>query len=255
MYNNPLKEKLAGGQLALGTFVNFYAPTLVEIIGYAGVDFIIIDDEHGTFSYPQIEELVRAADFAGVTPIVRVSYDNSAIQKALDRGAKGVQVPMVNTKADAEAVVRRVKFPPLGTRGTAYSVRAARFGEYKGKEYLDAADNNTLVVIHIETPEAVKNFEEIVSVPGIDVAFVGPTDLSVSMGYKAEGASHPAVRSTIQDLFRKGREMGVIMGTLAGSVEDIGRCAGEGARYVTTVSSGLISAKFKEMVKVGKSFK
>ncbi len=249
MLENALKEKMQRGELAVGLFINFFAPSLIEITGYAGLDFIVIDDEHGTFSYPQIEELVRAAELTGITPLVRTSYDSASIQKALDRGAKGVQVPMVNNKTDAEAVVKKAKFPPLGTRGTAYSVRAARFGEYAGKGYLDAADNNTLVIVHIETPEAVENFEEIVRVPGIDAVFIGPTDLSVAMGYKAEGASHPAVKSVIQDLFRKGRELGVFMGTLGGVADDIERRRNDGAAFVTFVASGLIGAKFKELVK------
>jgi len=252
MYKNILREKLTRGELTLGLFVPFYAPSLVEIIGYAGLDFIVIDNEHGAFTDGQIEELIRAAELTGVDPIVRVSYDNAGIQKALDRGAKGVQVPMVNTKADAEAVVRKAKFPPYGTRGTAYSVRAARFGNDSGKEYLEAANRNTLVSVHIETPEAVKNFDEIISVPGIDIAFIGPTDLSVTMGYQAEGPTHPAVQSVIKELLRKGKEKGIIMGIMAFGIDDIGRCAGEGASFVTLVASGLISAKFKEMVKIGR---
>ncbi len=249
MYKNSLKEKMVSGKKAVGSFVNFYAPPLVEIIGYSGLDFIIIDDEHGAFTYPQIEELIRSCELTGITPVVRVNYDDSAIQKVLDRGAMGIQVPMVNNKAAAEKVVSRAKFQPAGTRGTAYSVRAARFGEYKGKAYLDAADANTLVAVHIETPEAVKNFDEIVRVPGIDVAFVGPTDLSVSMGYKAEGPGHPEVRGVIEELFRKGRDQGIIMGSLATDAEDMKKWAELGARYIATMASGLISAKFKEIAK------
>ena len=252
MLQNQLKEKLSKDELALGLFVPFYAPNLVEMIGYAGLDFIVIDNEHGCFADSEIEELIRAADLTGVTPIVRVSYGAAGIQKALDRGAKGVQVPMVNTKEDAEAAVRRAKFPPRGTRGAAYSVRAARFGMYSGKNYLDAADENTLVVVHIETPEAVKNFDEIISVPGVDIAFIGPADLSVSMGYKAEGPSHPEVRAVIEELIRRGREKGVLMGFMASGIDDIGRCEDLGVRYVTQVASALIMAKFKEMVRVGR---
>lgn len=252
MYGNALKEKMVHGA-AVGTFVNFYAPSLVEIIGYSGLDFIVIDDEHGAFSYPQIEELIRVAELAGITPLVRVSYDNSSVQKALDRGARGIHVPMVNTRADAEAAVMKARFPPLGTRGTAYSVRAARFGGLKGKEYLDAADENTIIVAHIETRQAVENFDEIVSVPGIDVAFIGPTDLSVSMGYKSEGPNHPAMRDVIEGLFLRGRRHGAVMGFLAGSAEEIVKCAGQGVRYILTVSSGLIAAKFKEIAGVAKS--
>lgn len=252
MYENVLKEKLSRGELTLGLFVPFYAPSLVEIIGYAGLDFIVIDNEHGAFTDGQIEELIRAAELTGLAAIVRVSYDNSGIQKALDRGAKGVQVPMVNTKADAQAVIRKAKFPPYGTRGTAYSVRAARFGNDSGREYLEAANRNTLVIVHIETPHAVENFDEIISVPGIDIAFIGPTDLSVTMGYQLEGPNHPAVKAVITELLRKGREKGVTMGIMAGSIDDIGQCAGEGAKFVTLVSSGLISAKCKEMVSIGR---
>ena len=252
MNKNLLKEKMKRGEMAVGTFVNFYAPPLVEILGYAGLDFICIDDEHGAFTYPEIEELIRAAELSGTTALVRVNYDPSAIQKTLDRGAKGIVVPMINTKADAEAVVRRAKFPPRGTRGTAYSVRSARFGNDKGKEYLDAADENTLVMVHIETPEAVANFDEIASVAGVDVVFVGPTDLSVSMGYKAEGPGHPEVQRVIKELFRKGREKGILMGTLASGTDDLARCRGEGISYAVTVVSGQISAQFKDMMKVAR---
>lgn len=254
MLENAFKEKVKRGEFALGSFVNFYAPALVEIIGYSGLDFIVIDDEHGAFSYPQIEELIRSAEVAGITPFVRVSYDNSAIQKALDRGAKGVQVPMVNNKADAEAVVKKAKYPPMGSRGTAYSHRAARFGSYSGNAYLEAADQNTFIIVHIETPEAVANFTDIVSVPGIDAVFVGPTDLSVSMGYKVEGPSHPAVQSVIQDLFRKGRETGTIMGTVAGNPVDIGKCITEGLNFATVVASGVISSRYKELEAARKKF-
>lgn len=253
MFKNALKEKLDGGELTVGLFVPFYAPALVEIIGYAGLDFLIIDNEHGCFTDGQIEELIRAAEVSGVTPMVRVSYDPASIQKALDRGARGVQVPMVNTKADAEAVVKKAKFPPHGTRGAAYSVRAAKFGNLSGKAYLDAADANTLVSVHIETTEAVKNFDEIISVPGVNIAFIGPTDLSVSMGYKAEGPNHPEVKKTIEELLRRGAAKGITMGVMANGIEDISRCADLGAKFVTLVASGLISAKFKEMVQVGKA--
>ena len=113
MLENALKEKLGRGETALGLFVNINSPTLIEIIGYSGLDFIVIDNEHGAFSDSDIEELIRAAELTNVTPIVRVSYNQASIQKALDRGAKGIQVPMVNTRADAEAVVRRRNLPRL----------------------------------------------------------------------------------------------------------------------------------------------
>ncbi|WP_246009254.1 HpcH/HpaI aldolase family protein [Brevibacillus fluminis] len=247
MMTNAVKEKLKKGEPALGALVGMYAPDLVEMIGYAGFDFVLIDNEHGAFSQREIEQMIRAAELAAIVPIVRVSYDPSDIQKALDLGAKGIQVPMVNTREEAEKVVKRAKFPPIGQRGAAFITRSARFGIDGGKLYLDAADEQTLIIVHIETPEAVANFAEIVTVPGVDAAFIGPTDLSISLGYKEAGASHPEFQQVMQRLYETARELNVPLGNIATSAAGVRDELGRGTSLVAVVTTSVIMASLSQV--------
>ncbi|RPK06043.1 HpcH/HpaI aldolase family protein [Priestia endophytica] len=250
---NAVKEKIKRGEQVLGVFLGINSSPLVEMLGYAGFDFVVIDDEHGAFSPSELENIIRTADSVGLVPIVRVSYDRSSIQKALDRGAKGVQVPMVNTKEDALEVVRRAKFPPYGDRGVSYSIRPARYGKDSGKPYLDQCNENIMIIVHIETPEAANNFEDIATVPGIDLAFVGSTDLSVSMGYSLEGASHPEVQKVINELFIKGKERTVPIGTVAGNITAANGAFNKGAQYVGIVLNSLLTSTLTDVVSASKS--
>jgi 4-hydroxy-2-oxoheptanedioate aldolase len=247
LMKNSLKSKLINGEKVVGVIIGDYSPSMVELVGHVGFDFVFIDDEHGAFSYTELEHMVRAADAVNLTPIVRVSYDESSIQKVLDRGAKGIHVPMVNTKEDAERVVEKAKFPPDGKRGAAYYIRAAQYGKLGGTDYLQKANDETLVIVHIETPQAVANFEEIISVPGIDMAFVGATDLAVSMGY-SDGPQHPEVQKVIQELFEKGQKSGILMGAVAGSKEEVRSELERGANYVAVVGTSIISRAFTEVL-------
>ncbi|YCA46357.1 aldolase/citrate lyase family protein (plasmid) [Bacillus sp. JZ8] len=250
---NAVKEKIKRGEQVLGVFLGINSPPLVEMLGYAGFDFVVIDDEHGAFSPSELENIIRTADSVGLVPIVRVSYDRSSIQKALDRGAKGVQVPMVNTKEDALEVVRQAKFPPYGERGVSYSIRPARYGKNSGKPYLDKCNENIMVIVHIETAEAANNFEAITAVPGIDLAFVGSTDLSVSMGYPLEGASHPEVQKVINEIFIKGKERNVPIGTVASNITAANDAFDKGSQYVGIVLNSLLTSTLTDIVSASKS--
>lgn len=246
-----LKKKLMGKVPVTGCFLNIYAPTLVELLGFAGFDFVVIDNEHGPFSWGEVEDLVRTAELAGVAPMVRVAYGPSDIQKALDRGAAGVHVPLINTKEQAETAVLRAKFPPLGTRGTAFSVRPANYGRKVGRSYLDQANRETLVVVHIETPQAVENIEEILKVRGIDVCFIGPTDLSVSMGYATEGPAHPEVRKAMDHVLSVGRKQGLPVGTLAGGAAGLQQMMRWGTTYTAVGITSLVNQALDAVVKAG----
>ncbi|MDT8862149.1 aldolase/citrate lyase family protein [Alkalihalobacillus sp. MEB130] len=246
--NNPIKQKLINGEQTLGAFIGIYSPSIVEMLGYAGFEFIVIDDEHGTFNHSELENMIRAAECVGMVPFVRVSYDSSSIQKALDRGAKGIHVPMVNTKEDAEQIIRKAKFPPVGQRGAAFSTRAARFGKETGEKYLNDSDRDTLIVVHIETQEAVDNFEDIMSVEGIDVAFLGPTDLSVNLGFPNEGANHPEIQRIANDLYQKGKNMGIPIGTIAPNADVARNEFNKGANYIGVVATAVISNSFSKVV-------
>lgn len=250
--NNAFKQKMKNGEKAVGAFIGMYSPEIVEMLGYSGFDFIVIDDEHGAFSARELENMIRAAELVQLVPIVRVSYDPSAIQKALDRGAKGIQVPMVNTKEEAELVVKRVKFPPVGQRGAAFITRPARYGLEQGKAFLDAADDSTLVILQIETTEAVANFEQIISVPGVDIAFIGPTDLSVSLGFKEEGAEHPEVQQVIAELHERARQKNIPLGTVAGGPEGVRRELQRGTAFVAVVMTSVFMSAFATVVEAGR---
>lgn len=132
-----VKEKIFNNEKALGGFVNSYNPSLVEMLGFNGYDFVVIDNEHGAFSQSEITEMIRTAKQANMSPVVRTSYDPSSIQKALDNGAEGIQVPMISNSDQAKEVVSKAKYPPIGMRGVAYSIPAAQYGVLNGRDYLD----------------------------------------------------------------------------------------------------------------------
>ncbi len=255
MLINHVKEKLKKGEKVLGSFISFYSPNLIEMIGYAGFDFVIIDEEHGAFSHSELENMIRTAEGVGVVPIVRVSYDQSSIQKALDRGAMGIQIPMVNSQADALEVVKKAKFSPLGKRGVAYSHRAARYGKDAGESFLNDSDQNIIVLAHIETMEAVRNLNKIANVEGIDGIFIGTTDLSVDMGYKKEGAQHPEVQKVLSLLYRKALETDMIIGTVASDVNGIQESYKKGAHYVGVVGNSIIMSALESVVKDSRATK
>jgi 4-hydroxy-2-oxoheptanedioate aldolase len=243
-----LKEKIKNGQLVTGCFVNFYAPVVVEMMKSTGFDFLILDQEHGCFDRADMENMIRAADIIGLDAVVRVDYDPSSIQKALDMGAAGVQIPMIRTKEDAVAAVSRAKYPPQGSRGVDFYSRAYRLRDTKnGADYLSKQNEDTLVIVQIETAEAVRNFEEIVSVPGVDIAFLGTLDLSVSMGYP-EGAKAPHMQSVLNDISRRAGVMQVPTGMVFLNQPMFEDASAKGVRFLAATIMRSISAGFEQIM-------
>jgi len=232
MRKNQAKEKLLSGGTIYGVFCNFYSPMIVELIGHIGFDFALVDAEHGPAEVESCEHMVRAADSVGVPIFIRVAMNiRQNILRYLDIGAQGVQLPMVNTRAEAEAVVQAVKYPPQGRRGLA-AMRAADYGlKMSLKDYTMIANQETLVIIQIETMEAVKNLNDILAVEDIDVFFIGPTDLSASMGYTGQ-ANHPEVQATIEKLVREIRAAGRVAGTVAYDNEALAKAKERGFQYI-----------------------
>ncbi len=182
MGKNQLKRKLKEGEVVIGPFMNCAYPAFIEICGYAGFDFAVIDLEHGSLHTLAAEDLCRAADCVGLAPIVRVrKNDGPQIQRALDIGSAGVQIPQIETIEEAEAAVTSAKYNPLGSRGLSFYTRAGVYGS-AGTQITNQMNEESLVVIHIEGKRGVENLEEIISVPDIDVIFLGPYDLSQSLG-------------------------------------------------------------------------
>ncbi|HEY9848986.1 MAG TPA: aldolase/citrate lyase family protein [Leptolyngbyaceae cyanobacterium] len=231
MRDNQLKRKLKQGEVVIGPFINCAYPAFIEICGLAGFDFAVIDMEHGPLHTLAAEDLCRAADCVGLAPVVRVrKNDPPQIQRALDIGSAGVQVPQIETKEDAEAVVRNSKYSPLGSRGLSFNTRAGLYTS-AGTQITDKLNEESLVIVHVEGTRGVENIEEIVSVPHIDVIFLGPYDLSQSLGIPGQVRD-----SRVSDLMQKCvtsiRNAGKAAGTFADNPEIAKQWIDLGVQYV-----------------------
>lgn len=249
MRENQLKQKLKQGDVVLGPFMNCAYPALIEICGYAGFDFAVIDLEHGALNTLVAEDLCRAADCVGVSPIIRVrKNDVPQIQRALDIGSAGVQIPQIETKADAEACVRGAKYSPLGCRGLSFYTRAGVYGS-AGTQITDQLNEESLIVIHVEGKRGVENIEEIVSVPHIDVIFLGPYDLSQSLGIPGQ-VNDSAVVGLMQKCVTSIRNAGKATGTFADNPEVAKQWIAAGVQYVTlSVDVGIFLKACQALVK------
>jgi 2-keto-3-deoxy-L-rhamnonate aldolase RhmA len=199
MRENTLKQRLYGGKAAFGVMCTFPSPPVVEMLGYLGFDWILLDNEHGSITVDTAESCIAAAELSGMAPIVRpVGNKPEIIAPFLDRGAWGVQVPHVNTADEARAVVDAVKYGPEGHRGIFSGGRPAQYG-FSGTtgDYAKEANRQTLVCLMLEEVEAIENLPELVTVPGVDVYFIGSGDLSQSMGYTGQQA-HPEVQKMME---------------------------------------------------------
>lgn len=227
-----VKARLREEGFVTGPFVEVGSPALVEMLRLAGFDFAVIDCEHAAFSGETVGQLIRAAEAASIAPLVRVRQnDPGHVLEALDLGAVGLHVPQIATPADAHRAIRAAKFPPLGTRGFNPFVRAARYGATPSGEFRRAADEDTLLVLHIEAKESLAEIDEILAVPGLDVAFLGPYDLSQALGIPGE-VTHPRVREAMRAIARSARPHGVTVGCFANDPEQAEVWLSEGVSYL-----------------------
>lgn len=176
---NPVKEKLLKGEVALGTFIGIGHPDITERLSVMGFDWLLLDAEHGPLELETMQTMMQAMrNTENCSPIIRVQWNEPVIiKRALDIGAHGVLIPWVNNKEEAVAAVRACKYPPEGIRGCGPR-RAALIG---GADYIATANRSLLVAVQIETVEAVRNIKDILSVEGVDVVYIGPADLCMSM--------------------------------------------------------------------------
>jgi 2-keto-3-deoxy-L-rhamnonate aldolase RhmA len=218
MGENRLKQQLQAQEVVLGLFINCNYPALVEICGYAGFDFAIADLEHGAMHTLAAENLCRAADTVGLSPLVRVATNHPAqIQAALDIGSAGVLIPQVQSEAEALAAVRAAKFYPLGNRGLSFATRAGMYGT-AGGAITEQMNQQSLVIVQVEGKEGVANIEAIAKVPHLDGIFLGPYDLSQSLGIPGQ-VRDPQVISLMQQCVKLIRQSGKIAGTYADNPE------------------------------------
>jgi len=188
------RDSLKDSVLA-GTFLNLGSPQSVEIAAATGFDWLLIDMEHGSAGTSDLRALLLAAKGTDAAPVVRIpTTDIGLVKFVLDSGAAGIMFPFVNSTEDARRCVEFSKYPPQGERGTAGIIRATDYG-VNWKEYFHTANEQSLVVVQIETREAVDCVEEIAAIEGIDVLFVGPLDLSVSLGTPGAFQTEPMIEA------------------------------------------------------------
>jgi len=248
MMKNRLKEKLLSGQPAFGVSVMFPSPQVVEMLGRLGFDWVLLDCEHGSLCPESVEVMAMAAELTGLTPIAR-PWTNSpeAILRVMDRGAMGVQVPHVNTAADARRAVQSVKFQPLGDRGLAAGTRPAGYGfGVSAADYAQEANRETLVCVQLEEAEALRNLGEILQVEGVDVFFIGPSDLSQSLGYPGR-SDVPEVREAMDRAFAAIVAAGKVSGS-AGNLQSIRGYQRKGVRYLYTHLPTLLASASKDFL-------
>lgn len=246
MKPNRTKARLKAGETVLGCFVRYPDATLIEVLGYQPWDFLVFDGEHGVVEPRDVEQLVRAAELRGVTPIARVPTNQPwIILRNLDTGAQGVHVPWVNTAAEAEAVVRSVKYGPRGIRGLA-GVRAADYGQAGSLgDYVKQANEQTLVVVHVETADAVRQLPEMVKIPDIDVIFIGPTDLSHSYGAPGN-PQHPDVQAAMKQIADVVLPSDKALGIMVANADGARTWRERGARYITITVENLLTPAVKD---------
>ena len=214
-----LKRRLQAGETVIGPFVIIPSVPLVDTLGYSGMDFCIIDTEHGPISQESATDLVIAAQGVGVAPIIRVGdNDERLILRALDIGSEGVQVPQINEIRDAEAVVHAAKYAPIGERGLSIFTRAGNYFKDGGGDHTDRQNDETMTVVHIEGKKGLDNLESIMTVDGIDVLFLGPYDISQSLGVPGD-VRNPIVESALREATAKARAQGRAVGSYAKDVE------------------------------------
>lgn len=234
MIRNRMKALFDDGKAAIGCSIMIPSPQMVEMIAHSGFDWVLIDMEHGTIGLESAELMIMAAEASGITPIARPqSNSKEDISKILDRGAKGVQVPHINSADDARNAVSAVKFGPGDNRGLAAGTRPDRYGLSQSmEEFTKTSNDETLVCVQLEHASAIENVEDILEVEEIDVFFIGPSDLSQSMGFPGNPKAEPvkqAINSTLQSITNSGKIPG-----MPASLENIETVLESGSLYIYT---------------------
>ncbi len=228
-----LGRKLSQG-VSYGAWVTIGNPDVSDILQELPFDWLVFDTEHAPVGAETLSHMIQVLDEEKVSPLVRVgANDQYLIKMALDMGAHGVVVPLVSTQKDAEAAVSFCKYPPLGIRGVAPR-KAADYG-LSAAEYLRKANDETLLVVQVETKQALENLDEILRVEGVDIAFVGPSDLTMSLGL-LDDRSNPRILEEMRIVVRKCQEYGKIPGTMALTTDEAKRDTSMGFRFISLAS-------------------
>ena len=251
MFNNILKEKLKDGEIVFGTWMVIPSPTLVEVFGLAGMDFVVIDHEHGPFSYETSENMVRAAEISGCTPLIRVPNNTSSdILRSLEIGAHGIVVPQIENHKQANLAISSMKYSPSGNRGVSAFTRASNYFGVGKDNRTQHMNENTLSMLLIESIEAINNLDEILECKDIDVVYIGTYDLSQSLGI-VDDVNNEKVLTLIKESVLKITKAGVAAGILAQSPDDAKRWIDIGVQMIPYIADcGIIHQAVSSQMKI-----
>lgn len=245
-----LKEKISTGGCIYGPFMKTGDPMFVEAAGLAGFDFLILDTEHGPVEIESQQNNVRAAEAREIVPIIRLKDKaENTIGRALDIGAYGIQVPQINTAEEAETVVKFAKFYPYGMRGVCRFVRAADYSATDRYSFFEQS-KDILIILQLEGIQAIKNIDEILEVEGIDILFIGPYDLSQSLGVPGQ-VNNPVVVDAMKKIVEKARKKNKVIGCFVDTPEDLKMWKELGLQYLSySVDVGIFYEACKNINKM-----
>lgn len=244
-----IKEKIRSGEVVHGCWVNLASTVSAEIIGQAGFDWLLLDLEHGAGDVAIMYQQLQALSGSSSAPIVRIDQlSRPKAQRILDAGAIGIMFPQIQSAGEAQEAVEMMYYPPRGTRGMAKMTRATGFGK-SATEYINNIEHNQVGVIQIETSQALKNIDNIAATDGIDVLFVGPTDLTLSLGILGQ-VTHPHYQEAIQTIAKAAKKFDKAVGVLLQDVNEYEMYYKLGYRFLACGADGMFVRKgAEEMVK------
>jgi 2-keto-3-deoxy-L-rhamnonate aldolase RhmA len=224
----------SGSQPPIGSWVSSASPIVAEAMGLAGFDWGVVDMEHSPMDIMQVVHLLQAVGNTKMVSVVRVPWNDAVmVKRVLDAGATTVLFPFVQNADDAKRAVAATRYPPAGIRGMSGMSRGARFGTVPN--YLKTADAGIGVIVQLETPQALTRLEEIAAVEGIDALFIGPADLSASMGHVGQ-FTHPEVMRAMADAARRCKAVRKPLGTVGGTPDVVTQYRAMGYDYLAVAS-------------------
>lgn len=241
-----IRQQVLSGGLCAGAWCNLGSTLTVEMACLAGFDWVLIDLEHGSSDFETLVRQAGVLSFSRTAAIVRIAWnDPPRFKRVLDLGVSGVMVPYVTTAEEARQAARSMRYPPDGIRGVAYLNRASGFGQ-NFKDYFRQANDNLLTIVQIETEQAVANAAEIADVEGVDVLFVGPLDLSVSLGL-AQQFNHPRFTEALTAVNEAARSKGKRTGILISGEDQLPAMVQRGFSFIAMGSdAGMVSAGMRK---------
>ena len=251
MKTNPVRAKLKRGEPSVGTWLTLADSVAAQLMASAGFDWLTVELEHSHMTFEHAARAFGIISASGCVPLVRVPINSTEnIKRVLDTGAWGIVVPLVNSRAECEAVVRAARYRPVGQRTIGGQLGPANFGT-DAQTYFARANDEILVIVMAETAEAVANIDDILSVPGIDAVFVGPNDLHASLGVApAFDSNLPAFNDALARILASAKKHGVAPGIHTQDAAQAKRRIAEGWQFVAVSSeAGLMLSKTAEIVK------